>query len=130
MNDSTGKCFRQGCILSPILFNILLEKIMSAREHEWHAGKVSIGGRNIINHGPVVQSIVSLTSSLRGQLVFYDFITKCTDFFKKKLEKLLHCKSFSNYFDKNSGIFETFRNFNETLTNDVGRYIDAHAEEE
>ena len=29
--------------------------------------------------GPVVQSIVSLTSSLRGQL--YDFITQHTDFF-------------------------------------------------
>ena len=36
--------------------------------------------------GPGVQSIVSLTSSLRGQLVqlvkvFYDFITKYTDIF-------------------------------------------------
>ena len=34
------------------------------------------------DQGLVVQSIVSLTSSLRGQLkVFYDFITKYTDIF-------------------------------------------------
>ena len=31
--------------------------------------------------GPVVQSIVSLKSSLRGQLVNYDFITKYIDMF-------------------------------------------------
>ena len=31
--------------------------------------------------GPVVQSNNSLMSSLRGQLVFYDFITKYTDIF-------------------------------------------------
>ena len=41
--------------------------------------------------GPVVQSIVSLTSSLRGQLVktlFYDFITKYTDMFVAKMREV------------------------------------------
>ena len=38
--------------------------------------------------GPVVQSIISLTSSLRGQLIkFYDFITKYTDIFDEKNER-------------------------------------------
>ena len=36
---------------------------------EEHDGKVGIGGRAITNLDPVVQNNVSLTSSLRGQLV-------------------------------------------------------------
>ena len=38
----------EGCLLSPILFNIFLERIMSDAL-EKHDGKVSIGGRNITN---------------------------------------------------------------------------------
>ena len=55
--------------------------------------------------------------------MFYDFITKYTDifFFLKKWEKLLHCKSFSHFFDKkywhNWDI--NIWNFNETLINDI-----------
>ena len=56
MNGSTGKWFRktvvvrQGCLLSPILSNIMLERIMSDALEE-HDGKVSIGGRTIISLG-------------------------------------------------------------------------------
>ena len=39
---------RQGCLLSPTLFNIFLERIMSDALEE-HDGKVSIGGRKITN---------------------------------------------------------------------------------
>ena len=51
-NGSVGECFRtrvgvrQGCLLSPTLFNIFLERIMTdALEN--HEGSVSIGGRTI-----------------------------------------------------------------------------------
>ena len=53
MNGSIGDWFRttvgirQGCLLSPTLFNIFLERMSDAMEE--HDGKVSIGGRNITN---------------------------------------------------------------------------------
>ena len=54
MNGSIGEWFRttvgvrQGCLLSPTLFNIFLKRIMSDAL-EKHDGNVSIGGRNITN---------------------------------------------------------------------------------
>ena len=54
MNGTIGEWFRttvgvrQGCLLSHILFNSFLERIMSDAL-EKHDGKVSIGGRNITN---------------------------------------------------------------------------------
>ena len=52
INGSTGEWFtttaRQGCPLSPTLFNIFLKRIISDALEE-HDGKVSVGGRTISN---------------------------------------------------------------------------------
>ena len=54
MNSQLGEFFkttvdvRQRCILSPILFNLFLEKIMQETLHDHHTS-ISIGGRPICN---------------------------------------------------------------------------------
>ena len=73
--------------------------------------------------GPVVQSIVSLTSSLRviSLTVLADSIYNILIFFAEKCEQLLHCKSYSHFSAKKfQHICVSFHvNFNESLTNDI-----------
>ena len=74
--------------------------------------------------GPVVQSIVSLTTSLRRQLVKYmplNYQIHCY-FLLEKCENLLHCKGFSLFSTNNNSVFVifTFENLTKrSLTNDV-----------
>ena len=71
MNGSIGECFRttvgvrQGCLLSPTLFNIFLERIMSDALEE-HDGKVSIGGRNITRSLRFADDIDALAEEEQG----------------------------------------------------------------
>ena len=66
---------------------------------------------------------VSLKSSLRGQLVkcFTTNLPKRLIFLLQEREKLLQCKSFSDFFNENIGMFQIlpFEIFSEMLTNDI-----------
>ena len=76
--------------------------------------KLETMSKNFIELEPVVQSIVSLTTSSRHQLVKY-MPTKLSNTllfifsFLKKCENLLHCKRFSHFFNKNNSVFVIFK---------------------
>ena len=74
----------------------------------------------LVNQGPVVQSIVSLTNSLKviSLTVLVDSIYNILIFFAEKCE---HCKSYSHFFSKKFQhiCVSLDVNFNESLTNDI-----------
>ena len=76
--------------------------------------------------GQVVQSIVSLTKSLRRQFVRYmlTILSNPLFFLLKKCENLLQCKRFSHFSNKKyQWICNIYiLNFNGTLTNDVDNF--------
>ena len=81
---------------------------------------------NIVNFeqlGPVVQRVVSLTSSLRviSLTVLADSIHNILIVFAEKMWVALHCKSYSHFFSKKFQhiCVSLDVNFNESLTNDI-----------
>ena len=75
----------------------------------------------ILNQGPVVQSVISLTSSLRviSLTVLGDSIYNILIFFTEKM--WVDCKSYSHFFTKKfQHICVSLNvNFNKSLTNDI-----------
>ena len=75
------------------------------------------------NLGSVVQSVVSLTSSLTviSLTILADSIYNILIFLLKKCEELLHCKSYPHFFSKKFPhiCVSLDVNFNESLTNDI-----------
>ena len=100
MNGGIGAWFRttvggrQGCLLSLILVNIVLKRIMSDVLEE-HDGKVSICGRNITNL-PFAHDIDALAEDKQELDVLAEYLDKtCTRYKMKmsaqKTELLTNC---------------------------------------
>ena len=71
------------------------------------------------DHGPVVQSIVSLTSLLVVKMLTVQVSTVSNS--QVFLLKNVSCKSYSHFFRKNISVYAIFndQSFNDTLTNDI-----------
>ena len=89
MNGSIGEWFRttvgvrQGCLLSLILVNIVLKRIMSDVLEE-HDGKVSICGRNITNLW-FADDIDALAEDKQGLDVLVEYLDKTCTRYKMKM---------------------------------------------
>ena len=88
-NGSTGEWFRttvgvwQGCLLSPTLFNIFLERIMCEALDD-HEGSVSIGGRLITNF-PFADDIVVNAEEEEEAGVLIDHLDRATTRYKMEI---------------------------------------------
>ena len=74
--------------------------------------------------GPVVQCVVSLTSSLAVKMltILVNIILNSQVFLlKKNVSSFCKCKSYSHFFSKNIKVYGIFndQSFNDTLTNDI-----------
>ena len=104
--------FLTGCIDSFLMLWLKYTNL-----HETCSGQISI------IQGPVVQSIVSLTSSLVVKMltVLVSTIPKSQVFLLKNVSSFCKCKSYSHFFSKNLSVYAVFNNqsFNDTLTNSI-----------
>ena len=80
------------------------------------------------DQGPVVQSIVSLTSSLVVKMltVLVSTISNSQVFFaEKNVSSFCNCKSYSHFLIKNIRLHAIFndQSFNNTLTNDIFSFV-------
>ena len=76
-----------------------------------------------VDQSPVVQSIVSLTSSLvvKIRTVLVSTISNSHVFLLKNVSNFCKCNNYSHFFNKNNSVNIIFNNqsFNDTLTNDI-----------
>ncbi|CAF1405230.1 unnamed protein product [Adineta ricciae] len=82
-----GKGVRQGCILSPYLFNLYTEHIMTKAEIYETAGGINIGGRNINNIHFADDTTILAETADDLQYLLKKVEKKCSCWTKTKYEK-------------------------------------------